>query len=261
MAKLWFRMFKVDGLKVMRAMLEIIKPREQDLSITGLTDAVWFKDKMILAQLQATTNFKADHVDAYDSDCDDEATTNAIFMANLSPVGSLNDDTVAPRYDSDTLSESYDELIGNNNVISYTDYMLTIRDDADNYVPPPVQKNDIIRPVTVSKLKVFPKKLSSNSQVLRNSNSARDLLTKFDECIKRITTLSPYEIGSWEQSDIKGSFKVDVIPFSKNIKETFKLFEKGFITRVKEMKDIFKQMEDEVDHGFVTKKSFEIEKK
>ncbi|GJZ72058.1 hypothetical protein Tco_0635909, partial [Tanacetum coccineum] len=47
----------------------------------------------------------ADHVDASDSDCDDEATTNAIFMANLSPVGSLNDDTVVPRYDSNILFE------------------------------------------------------------------------------------------------------------------------------------------------------------
>ncbi|GJV95641.1 hypothetical protein Tco_1547218 [Tanacetum coccineum] len=150
-------------------------------------DSKWFKDKMLLAQaqeagvvldeeqqdfladsfektdecedlqLQATINFKADHVDAYDSDCDDETIANAILMENLSPVGSLNDDIVAPRYDSDTLSEvphydtyhdsdvlnsniqelgyienivstneSYDELKGNNDVISYTDSMLTI---------------------------------------------------------------------------------------------------------------------------------------
>ncbi|GKE23751.1 hypothetical protein Tco_1435263 [Tanacetum coccineum] len=144
-------------------------------------DSEWFKENMLLAQaqeagvLQATTNFKADQVDAYDSDYDDEATTNAIFMANLSPIGSLNDDTVAPCYDSNTLSkvphydtyhdsdmlnsniqelgyienivstnESYDELKGNSDVISYTDYTLTIRDDADNYVPPPVQKNDMM---------------------------------------------------------------------------------------------------------------------
>ncbi|GJW15324.1 hypothetical protein Tco_0019457 [Tanacetum coccineum] len=95
----------------------------------------WFKDKTLLAQaqeagvvfdeeqqdfladsleetddcedlqLQVIANFKANHVDAYDSDCDDEATANAIFMTNLSPVGSLNDDTVAPRYDSNTLFE------------------------------------------------------------------------------------------------------------------------------------------------------------
>ncbi|GJV95279.1 retrovirus-related pol polyprotein from transposon TNT 1-94 [Tanacetum coccineum] len=355
----------------------------------------WFKDKMLLAQaqeagvvldeeqqdfladsleetddcedlqLQATTNFKTDQIDAYDSDCDDEATTNAIFMEKISPISSLNDDTVAPRYDSDTLSEvphydtyhdsdmlnsniqelgyiknivstneSYDELKSNSDVISYTDYMLTIGDDADNYVPPPVQKDDMMLSVieqiksqvekctkvnqelkskiesltseleqykdrvrvlgyavkdghseqeayrnrelyTVindrnrketlilaeeSRLKLlekqtinnfisllyqvllslfqnpkfFLKKLPSTSQVLKNLNKARDLPTKFDECIKRRTTLSPHEIGSWEQSDIK---------------------------EVKEMKDIIEQMEDEVDKCFVVKKCFEIEKK
>ncbi|GKC09647.1 hypothetical protein Tco_1001257 [Tanacetum coccineum] len=93
-------------------------------------------------------------------------------------------------------------------------------------------------PITVSKPKVFPIKLPSTSQVLRNLNNARDLLTKFDECIKRRPTLSPHEIGSWEQSDIKGAFKADVIPFSENLKETFKLFENEFIIEVKEMKDI-----------------------
>ncbi|GJU64588.1 retrovirus-related pol polyprotein from transposon TNT 1-94 [Tanacetum coccineum] len=147
-------------------------------------DSEWFKEKMLLAQAQEARvvldeEQQADHVDAYDSDCDDEATANAIFMANLSQVGSLNDDTVAPRYDSDTLSEvphydtyhdsnvlnsniqelgyieniisnndSYDELKGNRDVISYTGYMLTIENDEDNYVPPPVQKNDMMLSVT-----------------------------------------------------------------------------------------------------------------
>ncbi|GJU83940.1 hypothetical protein Tco_1291486 [Tanacetum coccineum] len=271
-------------------------------------------------QLQATSNFKADYVDAYDSDCDNEAIANAIFMENLSPI-----DTVAPRYDSDTLSEvphyvtylvsdmlnsniqelgyieniistndSYDELKGNSDVISYFDYMLTIRDDADNYVPPLVQKDDMMLSVikqmksqvekcikvnqeskseiesltselerykdrvrvlgyavkdghseqeaylnhelyivindreqlywssipsphvTVSKPKVFPKKLPSTNEVLRNLNKVRDLLTMFEECIKRRTTLSPHEIGSWEQSDIKGTKLYYVTPFPKS---------------------------------------------
>ncbi|GJZ61501.1 retrovirus-related pol polyprotein from transposon TNT 1-94 [Tanacetum coccineum] len=144
-------------------------------------DSEWFKEKMLLSQaqeagvvlnddqqdflagsleetddcddlqLQATTNLKADHVDAYDSDCDDEGTSNAIFMENMSPVGSLNDDMVEPRYDSNIHSEvphydtyhdsdmlnsniqelgyieniisnneSYDELKGNNDVICNT---------------------------------------------------------------------------------------------------------------------------------------------
>ncbi|GJU55752.1 retrovirus-related pol polyprotein from transposon TNT 1-94 [Tanacetum coccineum] len=211
---------------------------KQCIARKRVKDSKWFKKKMLLAQaqeagvvlnddqrdflddslketddcddiqLQATTNFKADHIDAYNSDSDDKATANAIFMENLSPVGSLNDDTVEPRYDSDihyevphydtyhdsdmlnsniqelgyienlvSKNESYDELTGNNNVISYTDYMITIGNDEDNYVPPPVQKNDMM------------------------------------------------------------------------------------LSIVKEMKDIFEQMEDEVDQCSVAKKCFKIKKK
>nr|GEW42725.1 hypothetical protein [Tanacetum cinerariifolium] len=155
-------------------------------------------------QLQGIANFKADHVDAYDSDCDDEATTNAIFMASLSPVGSINDDTVEPHYDFDILfkvphydtyhesdmlnlnvqemgyneniifnNESYDELTSNNNVISYADYMITIGNDADNYVPPPVQKNDMILSV-LEKMKSQVYKcntVNQEKQIILNGDS------------------------------------------------------------------------------------------
>ncbi|GKF68989.1 hypothetical protein Tco_0198668, partial [Tanacetum coccineum] len=104
-------------------------------------------------QLHITSNFKADHVDAYDSDCDDEATTCAIFMESLSPAGLINGDTAGPSYDPELLSKvphydiyhedailndvvqekeyndhfvfnnkSCDELTSNSNVISYADY-------------------------------------------------------------------------------------------------------------------------------------------
>ncbi|GJW26508.1 hypothetical protein Tco_0040319 [Tanacetum coccineum] len=234
-------------------------------------------------QLQATTNFKADRIDAYDSDYDDEATANVIFMVNLSCVASSNNDTVEPRYDSDIVSD----------VPHYDTYHDTGHDE-DNYVLPSVQKNDMILsiieqmqsqvdkcntvnrekqsmnesltielerykdkvrvleyvvkdghfeqeaylirelytaisdseqlfwsstsspPINVSKpTNFFPKELPSNSQVLKNLNTASDLLTKFDDCIKRRTALSPHDIG--------------------------------FIAEGKEMKDIFEQMEDEVD--------------
>ncbi|GJQ93161.1 reverse transcriptase domain-containing protein [Tanacetum coccineum] len=126
-------------------------------------------------QLQATTNFKADQVDAYDSDYDDEATTNAIFMANLSPIGSLNDDTVAPCYDSNTLSkvphydtyhdsdmlnsniqelgyienivstnESYDELKGTTGIKLY----LVTPFPKSKVIPNVVEKNDLSKSVT-----------------------------------------------------------------------------------------------------------------
>nr|GEX98087.1 hypothetical protein [Tanacetum cinerariifolium] len=131
-------------------------------------------------KLHTTSNFKADHVDAYDSDCDDEATACAIFMASLSLAGSINRDTASLSYDLKLLSKvphydtyhvdvilndvvqeteyndhvifndnSCNELTSNSNVISYTDYMVIIKNDADKYVHLPEQdKSAMILSVT-----------------------------------------------------------------------------------------------------------------
>ncbi|GKD23706.1 hypothetical protein Tco_1225409 [Tanacetum coccineum] len=155
-------------------------------------------------RLQATANFEADHVDAYDSDYDDKAIANAIFMANLSPVDSINDDMVEPCYDSDILfevphydnyhdfdmlnsniqelgyienivsnNESYDELTSNINVISYTDYMLTFGNDDDNYVPPPLQKNDMM----LSVIEQIKSQVEKCNMVNQESQSVNESLT------------------------------------------------------------------------------------
>nr|GEU30458.1 hypothetical protein [Tanacetum cinerariifolium] len=197
-------MFKEDSLRVMRAMLERVKLQEQRgeghivkqcTAKNRVKDFKCFKDMMLLAQAQeagvvlheeqqdfladrleenddcddiqlhTTANFKADHVDAYDLDFDDEATSSVIFMTTFSPAGSLNDETVAPTYDSDILSKvphydtylddvlnsvvqemeytkhsvsqeySYAELLSDSNVIFYVEYMVTIKDEVAHYVP------------------------------------------------------------------------------------------------------------------------------
>ncbi|GKB90228.1 retrovirus-related pol polyprotein from transposon TNT 1-94, partial [Tanacetum coccineum] len=219
-------------------------------------DSKWFKDKMLLAQaqeagvvlndeqqdflangleeindcedlqLQATTNFKADHVDAYDLDCDDEATANAIFMANLSPVGSTNGDTVEPHYDSNILSkvphydtyhdtdvlnpsvqemgyienivsnnESYGELTSNNNVISYTDYMVTIGNDPDNYVPPLVQKNDMILSV-VEQMKSQVEKCNTVSSLVKEREHIKLEYKKLYDSIKQTRAKTKLQTNS-----------------------------------------------------------------
>ncbi|GKA39800.1 hypothetical protein Tco_0732351 [Tanacetum coccineum] len=77
---------------------------------------------------------KEHHVDAYDSDYDDEATTSAIFMASLFPASSLNDTEYTEHLVSN--NDSYDELTSDSNVISDADYMVTIENDDAQYVPP-----------------------------------------------------------------------------------------------------------------------------
>ncbi|GKC05697.1 hypothetical protein Tco_0997307 [Tanacetum coccineum] len=285
-AKFRFRMFKEDSLKVMRAMLERVKLHEQGLSIQlerekqinqgkRVKDIEWFKDKMLLAQAQEASvvlneeqqEFLADHVDAYDSNCEDQATASVIFMASLSLAGSLNDDTIAPTYETNILSEvphydTYHDDVLNSDVheTEYNEHSISHDDSYAELKKQLYWSSTPSLPESISKPNL-PKKLPSTSQVLKNLQNARDLLSKFDDCIKRRTTLSPHEIGNWETTDIKGAFTQDVIPFFKNLRETFKLFEKGLYNEVKEMKDIFKQMEDEVDQCFMEKKCFEIEKK
>ncbi|GJV15852.1 hypothetical protein Tco_1361175 [Tanacetum coccineum] len=104
-------------------------------------------------------------------------------------------------------------------------------------------------------------KLEYKFQDEKNSKDIFSIGSALEDVIFVVFVLVRNIIGSWEQSDIKGAFKKDVIPFSEIIKETFKFFEKGFIAEVKEMKDIFEQMEDEVDQCSVANKCFKIEKK
>ncbi|GJS08143.1 hypothetical protein Tco_0364939 [Tanacetum coccineum] len=126
-------------------------------------------------QLHTTYIFKEDHVDAFDSDCDEAPTASAIFMARLSPAGSINGGAFGSTYDLNILFEishyntyhetdmlnhvvqemkyskhlvynndSNDELMSDSNVTSYVEYMTTIKNDAAQSVPPLEQDNAMI---------------------------------------------------------------------------------------------------------------------
>ncbi|GKC02030.1 hypothetical protein Tco_0993640 [Tanacetum coccineum] len=165
-------MFTVDGLKVMWVILERIKLQEQ-----GLFNAVGNiganQPRVIRCYncngeaQEAGVVLTEDKHDFLADRLKETATTNAIFMDNLSPIGSLNDDTVALCYDPDTLSE----LKGNSDVISYTDYMLTIRDSVNNYVPPPIQKNDMMLSV-IEQIKSQVEKCNMVNQESKSVNES-----------------------------------------------------------------------------------------
>ncbi|GJX50902.1 retrovirus-related pol polyprotein from transposon TNT 1-94 [Tanacetum coccineum] len=133
-------------------------------------DVEWFKENMLLAQAQeaglhTTLNFKADHVDSYDLDCDDDATSCAIFMASLSPTRSINEDTAGPSYDSELLFETeYNEHFVSNNDPCAESYeyvfiyvcliLVTIENDVAEYVPPLEQNKDDMVLSVIEQIKV-----------------------------------------------------------------------------------------------------------
>ncbi|GJR74492.1 hypothetical protein Tco_0086857 [Tanacetum coccineum] len=59
----------------------------------------------------------------------------------------------------------------------------------------------------------------------------------------------------------KTCYLTKVIPFFKTIKEHFKGIQKALVNKIKEMKEVFNQMEAEVDQHVVDKKCDEIERK
>ncbi|GJU73413.1 hypothetical protein Tco_1264818 [Tanacetum coccineum] len=75
------------------------------------TQATIQDGRVTVQNLHTTLIFKVDHVDAFDSDCSEAPTTIAIFMARLSPAGSVNGDVVGPTYDSDILSKSLETAL------------------------------------------------------------------------------------------------------------------------------------------------------
>ncbi|GJR61116.1 retrovirus-related pol polyprotein from transposon TNT 1-94 [Tanacetum coccineum] len=84
---------------------------------------------------------------------------------------------------------------------------------------------------------------------------------EFDKTYKkRITTtgLTERERG-FEQT--KTCYLTEVIPFFKTIEEHFEGIQKALINEIKEMKEVFDQMESDVDQNDVDKKCDEIERK
>nr|GEZ08331.1 hypothetical protein [Tanacetum cinerariifolium] len=227
-------------------------------------------------KLQATINFKAAYVDAYDSHCDEKATTNAIFMANLSHVGSLNDDTVAPHYDSDTLfkvphyetyhdsdmlnyniqelgyienivsnNESYDELKGNNDVISYIDYTLTIGNNEDNYVPPPVRKNDMMLSV-IEQTKSQVEKCNKANQ--ESKSEIKSLTSELERYKDRVRVLR-YAIKD-DHSEQEAYLSRGLYTIFNDRNRKVKDFEKQVFSQQTQMKDLN-------NHSAFLKKIFE----
>ncbi|GJT63963.1 retrovirus-related pol polyprotein from transposon TNT 1-94, partial [Tanacetum coccineum] len=101
-----------------------------------LQNSDYFKDKMLLMQAQENGAvldeekllFLADKCDAFDSDVDDEPTTQSIFMANLSLVGSANpqadEHEIHNKVQPSDVIDTTSVHMRNSNVIPYEQYLL-----------------------------------------------------------------------------------------------------------------------------------------
>ncbi|GKE24786.1 hypothetical protein Tco_1436298 [Tanacetum coccineum] len=109
--------------------------------------------------------------------------------------------------------------------------------------------------------KLVPRVLPTKSQVKINIYTLTLLFSEFDKtCKKRITPYGLIE-GKRGFEQIKECYLTEVTPFFKTVKEHFEGIQTALIKEVKEIKEIFEQMEAEVEQNVVDKKCTEIERK
>nr|GEZ03263.1 hypothetical protein [Tanacetum cinerariifolium] len=93
---------------------------------------------------------------------------------------------------------------------------------------------------------LVPRVLSTNSQVNIHIFTLIQLFSEFYKtCKKRITPTGLTE-GERGFEQTKECYLTEVIPFFKTLKEHFKGIQKALTKEIKEMKDVFEELEDEV---------------
>ncbi|GJR64915.1 hypothetical protein Tco_0010980 [Tanacetum coccineum] len=108
---------------------------------------------------------------------------------------------------------------------------------------------------------LVPRVLPTKSQVKINIFSLIQLFSDFEKtCNKRITPMGLTE-GERGFEQTKACYLTEVIPFFKTLKEHFEGIQKALTKEIKEMKDIFEELEAEVDQNGVDRKHDEIERK
>ncbi|GJU03708.1 hypothetical protein Tco_1114046 [Tanacetum coccineum] len=209
----------------------------------------YFKDKMLLMQAQENRVsldeeqllfIVADDCDAFDFDVNEAPTAHTMFMANLSFADPVYDEA-GPSYDSDILSEIHDHD-------HYQDAICEHHEEHemhDDYV------KDNAMPVVQSNVSYVP-----NDAYMMIFNDMHELHAQSVSVITQNNRLTEGERG-FEQP--KEGYLTEVIPFFKTLKEHFEGIQKALTKEIKEMKDIFEELEAEVDQNVVNRKHDEIE--
>nr|GEV88266.1 retrovirus-related Pol polyprotein from transposon TNT 1-94 [Tanacetum cinerariifolium] len=123
----------------------------------------------------------------------------------------------------------------------------------------PIKALTVYLPNTPATL--VPRVLPMKSQVKIHIFTLIQLFLEFDKtCKKRIT---PTRLTKWERGfeQTKECYLKEVIPFFKTLKEHFEGIQKALTKEIKEMKDVFEELEAEVSQNIVDRKHDEIERK
>ncbi|GJR62566.1 retrovirus-related pol polyprotein from transposon TNT 1-94 [Tanacetum coccineum] len=123
----------------------------------------------------------------------------------------------------------------------------------------PIKALTVYPPNTPTTL--VPRMLPTKSQVKINIFTLIQLFSEFEKtCKKRITPTGLIE-GERGFEQTNECYLTEVIPFFKTLKEHFEGIQKALTKEVKEIKEIFEELEADVDQHIIDRKHDEIEQK
>ncbi|GKB33110.1 hypothetical protein Tco_0872511 [Tanacetum coccineum] len=123
----------------------------------------------------------------------------------------------------------------------------------------PIKALTVYPPNTLATL--VPRVLPTKSQVKINIVTLIQLFSEFEKTYKKRITPTGLTEGERGFEQIKECYLKEVIPFFKTLKEHFEGIQKDLTKEIKEMKDVFEELEVEVDQNVVDWKHDEIERK
>ncbi|GKB36624.1 copia protein [Tanacetum coccineum] len=236
---------------------------------------VWFQDVRaeengaVLDEEQSSflTGEQLMTVDAFDSDVDGGSHFTDHVHGKASHLKSHSRWEVGPhttrlnhrRYKKKDHEAFVDHMVEYHDVTRDAKRYGTTEKMAEDLSSKPISALTVYPPNTPVKL--VPRILPTKSQVKINLYVLTQLFTEFDKTCKTRITPSGLTEGERGFEQTKRCYLTEVIPFFKTLKEHFVGVQTALFKEVKEMEEIFDQMNNEVDQNSVDKQCAEIEKK
>nr|GEY42438.1 hypothetical protein [Tanacetum cinerariifolium] len=223
--------------------------------------------------------YQADDLDAYDSDCDEINYAKIALMVNLSHYGS---DNLAESLEIDNLKHTLFEHLKENDSLEQKVTLLKMdfqKEESQNIDRELALENQLKSEALKERTKVsrplkafimyppntpaalVPKVLPIKSQVKIHIFTLIQLFLEFDQTCKKMITPTAITDGERGFEQTKACYLQEAIPFFKTLKDNFEGIQKALTKEVKEMKDVFEELEAEVAQYAVDRKHDAIELK
>nr|GFA49719.1 hypothetical protein [Tanacetum cinerariifolium] len=114
------------------------------------------------------------------------------------------------------------------------------------------------RPTKVEVPKELPKELPKVRMVNTSLKKLKHHLASFDVVVKERTMTTAITEGTWGFEHTKSSFRDEIIPFVKALKDLFNSFNQILVDELSKVQHVFHQMEQAVKQHHVESKTFDV---